>query len=134
MNVNTEKKDILSRAELKKMPFVVPDGYFSDFHKEALKTTLASNGHVRTSARLRPFAAAAAALILLFSAGTLLLRTAIQNDGYSQEDVLVFSSNYINTIYNLEEERFAEAEITDEDIIEYLIYTGVDTDTIEHYK
>ena len=61
MNVNTEKKDILSRAELKKMPFGVPDGYFSDFHKEALKTTLASNGHVRTSARLRPFAAAAAA-------------------------------------------------------------------------
>ena len=40
MNVNIEKTDILSRQELKKMPFDVPEGYFSDFHKEALKQSL----------------------------------------------------------------------------------------------
>lgn len=135
MNVNTEKHDILARAELREVPFSVPEGYFAEFQKKALADTAQKKRTADIWTRLRPVMATAAAFIILVCAGSLMLRIAAPEDDFSQEDLLLFSSNYINTICDMDEEnRYAEAEITDEDIMEYLIYTGVDTDTIELYK
>ena len=49
MNVNTEKHDILARAELRKVPFSVPEGYFAEFQKKAIgKMQDVSQGEGRT--------------------------------------------------------------------------------------
>lgn len=128
----TDRTDILNSPDLKKNPFSVPDGYFSDCQKKALSNIKSGNGHSVTWRWLGPVAAAA--MILLIAGNYIFFRNSHQEE-YSQEDYMVFSNDFINTVYDMTSiEKYAEAEITDEDIIEYLIGTGVEAEIIEIYK
>lgn len=129
--MKTDITDILKSPDLRKNPFSVPEGYFSDCQKKALKNIESANRHSVPWRWLVPVAAAAA--VLMF-AGNYIFKNSLQKD-YSQEDYMVFSSEFINTVYGMtDDERYAEAEISDEDIIEYLIGTGVEAEIIEIYK
>ena len=133
--MKSERQDILtSQKELKDNPFGVPAGYF-----EAFKSTMSemvATPKISVWRRSVPYMAAAACLALLLSAGTLLLNSLNQYDEFTQEDYILFSDNMINTAMyeDMEMDQMADAELIDEDIIEYLIYIGVSPESIELSK
>ena len=113
-------KDILKdNTILKKQAFTTPDGYF-DMLKQDLK---AGQREQVKSWRLYHIAAAAA-FALLVAAGGFFLSQDIE-DEFTQEDYIVFSEDMTNTILYGEDEQYADA-VTDDDIIEYLIYEDID--------
>lgn len=129
-----KENDILKdMPELKQMPFAVPEGYFESF-KEANARPAA--GPVSLWSRLAPYAAMAAVFVFLVTAGTFILRTSVPQYDMTEEDYAIFSDNLMNTLtYEYEYgDRLAEAALSDEDIINYLIYTGVTAEHIELTK
>ncbi|MBE6217900.1 MAG: hypothetical protein E7124_07645 [Bacteroidales bacterium] len=119
--------------ELKKMPFSVPESYF-DIRKAELKKPQAKKMSIW--GRISPYAAVAAVFIFMVSAGTFFLEQTTPAQDMTEEDYLLFSDNMtISAIYEMEEDgQIAEAGIADEDIIEYLIYSGITAEEIENSK
>lgn len=127
-------KDILKDfAELRRMPYSVPEGYFDTFRREMKKP---QTQVVSLWSRIMPYASVAAVFIFLVSAGTFILERTTDTRDFTQEDYILFSENFsLNTIYQVHEEtQLADASLADEDIIEYLIYTGVSAEEIEYSK
>lgn len=129
-NENDILKDSL---ELKQMPFTVPEGYFEVF-KEANARPVARK--VSLWNRIAPYAAMAAVFVSLVTTGTFLLERSMPQYDMTEEDYVLFSDNMMNTIaYEMEYgSQLAEAEVSSEDIINYLIYTGVSAEHIELSK
>ena len=134
--MNEMERDILNNQELRKTPYTVPDGYFDSLRKEV-------SGYVRPMAvtvslwqKLAPLAAVAAMFIIMVTAGTFFLRSTSSEEDITQEDYIVFAGNYSDFgIYEEEyDEQYADAGVNADDIIEYLIYTGVSEDIIELSK
>ncbi len=124
-----KKKDILAeRPELKTMPYSVPEGYFNSF-KEGMRPC--AETHHPQWKRTVPYISAAAAAALLVGVG-LHMPSSGNDDEFTQEDFLVFSGTMGNTEYYMDQ--LADAEIADEDIIDYLIYSGVSAEEIEFLK
>lgn len=128
-----KENDILNNnPDLKQMPFSVPEGYFESFRIEkqvvSIKTDLWT--------RVAPYAAMAAVFVLLVTVGNFLLEKSTTEYIMTEEDYILFSDNAMNTItYEMVYgDHVAEAELMDEDIINYLIYTGVSAEEIEYYK
>lgn len=132
MKIN--EQDILTTQKmLKENPFVVPEGYFDSFRSDAA-------GRIRTksstgwSRKIAPYIAVAASLAILLGIVSTLFQSIPES--FSEEDYILFSDNMIRI--DLEEdsvtEQFAEAELYDEDIIEYLIYIGESPESIELSK
>lgn len=129
-----KEKDILKDClQLKQMPFTVPEGYFETFKAEASKP-MVRKLDFRT--RIAPYAAMAAVFAFMVTAGTYLLEKSAPEYQMTEEDYVMFSDNMMTTIaYEMEYGyQLAEAEISEEDIIEYLIYTGVSAEQIELLK
>ena len=129
-----KEKDILKDClQLKQMPFAVPEGYFDTFKAEASKP-MVRKLDFRT--RIAPYAAMAAVFIFMVTAGTFLLEKSVPEYQMTEEDYVMFSDNIMSTIaYEMEYGyQLAEAEISEEDIIDYLIYTGVSAEQIELLK
>lgn len=113
--MKTKERDILQNPSLKEMPFTTPDGYFAQ-----LKT------RVRISAgrqepplwkKASPYIAIAASLVFLIAAaGFFFEKEGLQKKTQEESYVL------------------AEAgSMTEDDIIEYLISTGVEVEELEQY-
>lgn len=121
------KNDILNTHSsiLKENPYSVPETYF-----ETLQTDL-----IRRKKRfsVSPYISIAAACIVFITAGLMLIRNTDMSDEMSYEDFLVHS-DYVLTEGYEDEIAIVENEIDAEDIIEYLIYTGVTAEVIEHSK
>jgi hypothetical protein len=85
---------------------------------------------------MAPYAAMAAVFVFLVSAGTFLLEKSSPDYNMTEEDYVMFADNMMNTIaYEMEfGSQIAEADLSDEDIINYLIYTGVTAEHIELSK
>ena len=126
--------DILqSSLQLKTMPYSTPEGYF-DRLKSELKVAEPS-ALTRSWKSLVPYMAAAAMFALLIVGGSFFIsRSATMND-FTQEDYIVFSDNMTNTLFSGYDNLFADAEdMNEDDIIEYLIYTGISLEDIESMK
>ena len=126
--------DILKDCtELKQMPFSVPEGYFESFKKENAMPVCRK---VSLWNRMAPYAAMAAVFVFLVSAGTFLLEKSSPDYNMTEEDYVMFADNMMNTIaYEMEfGSQIAEADFSDEDTINYLIYTGVTAEHIELSK
>ena len=126
--------DILKDCtELKQMPFSVPEGYFDSF-KNANAVPVARR--VSLWNRMAPYAAMAAVFVSLVAAGTFLLERSTPQYQMTEEDYVMFANNMMNTIaYEMEYgDQIAEADLSEEDIINYLIYTGVSAELIELSK
>ena len=107
-------KDILKDAsELKEMPFSTPEGYFEGLKKE-LKAIPGQQGAPVKVFRRKKFvwaaSIAAAIAILVTVCTTIFDRQQRYEDFYASADIL-----------------------TNEDIIEYLIYTGTEIEDLEQY-
>ena len=97
-----EEQDILQNTQLKNSPFEVPENYFSALNKNLCEIP---KRHRSNSARKWVTYTAIAATFTLLIAGAGILLNWDRNNSYNG---------------------YAEAqELTEDDIIEYLIYTGV---------
>ena len=128
-----KNRDILAdNPKLKEQVYSVPDGYFSGFkagmtHYASVEPSLAR--------RLVPYLSMAAVFIFLVTAGTFFLQQTTPADEFTQEDFILYSSNISGIgLYEEEPDQLADAGIADEDIIEYLIYSGISAEEIELSK
>ena len=133
--MKTEKDILKSAPELKKLPYSIPDGYFDRLKAEAVNNVRESEERQRPFiARLAPYAAVAAAFVFLVTAGTFLLERTTRAT-QSEMDEFYFYSNMIPVTdpYAVETIKvdYENDILEDEDIIEYLIYSGVTAEVIE---
>ncbi len=128
-----KNRDILAdNPKLKEQVYSVPDGYFSGF--KAGMTPYASV-EPSLARRLVPYLSMAAIFIFLVTAGTFFLQQTTPADEFTQEDFILYSSNISGIgLYEEEPDQLADAGIADEDIIEYLIYSGISAEEIELSK
>ncbi len=124
-------RDILAeRPELKKMPYTLPNGYFEEF-KQQMRPPVKQFRWSRTMS----WASVAASVAVLITAGLLLLQPSpATTDEFTYEDILVFTKTGIDPNMYDYTDQYADAEITNNDIIDYLIYSGISAEEIEYYK
>ena len=104
------------------MPYDLPEGYF-----DSLRASLTKEVGKQTR-RWPAYIAVAASLALLVAAGGWFLSDRAAAD-FSQEDYIVFSDDMTNTIMYEDDMWYADA-VSEEDLIEYLIYTGTEIDEL----
>ena len=119
--------DILKDPKLKETPFTVPEGYFSTFKESVyLKEDSAKAPRQNRSSR---YIAIAASFTLLLGVGLGALRGLDKTDEYDDIDFMVLSDMSAANYYDLLS--YDDTELTEEDIIQYLIESGEDIDYIE---
>ena len=131
------ERNIMYDDSLRKCPYSVPEGYFDSLKERAAKYAQPAPAPVFQFKRVLYTAISMAAMfILMVTAGTLLLKGVTPAEDLTEEDYMVFTEGYIDLEMYDEElsEQYADASITDEDIVEYLIYTGVSEEFIELSK
>ena len=130
--------DILQEASIKNSPYRVPEGYFESFKEKAVKYSQPAKAAPLQFKRILTTAVSMAAMfILMVTAGTMFLKGVTPESDLTQEDYIVFSDGYFDLeMYDTDgmTEQYADASISEEDIIEYLIYTGVSQEFIEMSK
>ena len=133
--MKTEKDILKSAPELKNLPYSIPDGYFDRLKAEVMADVREREERQRPFiARLAPYVAVAAAFAFLVTAGTFILEKTTRST-QSEMDEFYFYSNMIPVTdpYAVEtiQVDYEEDILEDEDIIEYLIYSGVTAEVIE---
>ena len=84
--------------------------------------------------RLVPYLSIAASFIFIVTAGTFFLQRTALNDAFTQEDYLLFANSMVNVEYYEENGHIADAAMAEDEIIEYLIYSGISAEEIELSK
>ena len=125
------KQDILADPQLRRQAYTAPEGYFEEFRSQMKPYRRAQHNWTE---KLVPLVSMAATFILMVTAGTFFLQRTIPSEEFTQEDFLVFSNDVSRMGYYEEMDHIADAGIADEDIIEYLIYSGVSAEEIELSK
>ena len=120
--MKNERHILKDNSELKSMPFSVPEGYFEGLKAE-LKMIPKQQTKPAKVVRWKPFvrfASIAAVVAALIAAGAFFLEKEGTDTGF--------------TVIQEEADYFADLQsLTEEDIIEYLISTGVELEDIEPY-
>lgn len=128
--MKTDGKDILKTPGLKDNPFSVPEGYFTTFKTEMHVPE--KPGKSLDWRKLGTGIAVAASFALLVTAGLQTLRTDSQEE-FDSIDLMVFSDMSTESYYDLMA-IYEEEELTEEDIIEYLIHSETSLENIESYE
>ena len=119
--MKNERHILKDSKELKSMPFTVPEGYFENLKTE-LKMIPKQQTKPAKVVKWKPFvrfASIAAVVAALITAGAFLLDKG-DDTGF--------------TVIQEETDYFADLQsLTEDDIIEYLISTGVELEDIEPY-
>ena len=122
--MKTQDNDILKQdGNLKEMPFSLPEGYMESLRKELKTIPQRNTKKISIFNRIIPYVSLAAAFAMIVTIGGFILEKTTQQD-LSYEDYIVFSDDMTNTLLYDTDELYADA-LSDDDIIEYLIYTGV---------
>lgn len=103
-----EEQDILQNTQLKKSPFSVPENYFSSLNESL--TEIPKRSKTNNARKWVTYTAIAATFALLIAGTGILLKWDNNNsiNGYAVAE-----------------------ELTEDDLVEYLIYTGVDLEDFE---
>ncbi len=127
--MKTQDNDILKQdGNLKEMPFSLPEGYMESLRKELKTIPQRNTKKIPIFNRIIPYVSLAAAFAMIVTIGGFILEKTTETD-LSYEDYIVFSEDMTNTIFYDTETQYAEA-FSDEDIIEYLIHTGVEIEEL----
>jgi len=122
-----------------KNPYQTPTGYFNDLQLKLMQIPAeqeAGTGAVTLWAKVKPYAALAASFVVAFFIGDAVLRTtseATPAAEYTYADFL--SMAHPMTVYTAMEESYSSgnpSDVTDDDIENYLIATGVSAETLEY--
>lgn len=134
------EQDILrDLKELKEMPYSIPEGYFEDFKKDVTRYAHPIVYKTSIFQKLVPLMYFAAMFAFIAVLGHIFLKndkaTEYAEEEYAEE-YIIFSDDMTElAIYNYKNGMDdIVAEIDEEDIIEYLIYTGVSAEEIELSK
>lgn len=126
-------KDILTgNAGLRNNPYGVPEGYFETF--KAAAKSYSQPQKMSLWSRLTPYVSLAAVFVFLMVTGTFFMQKFTRADDFTHEDFLVFSTDAFGAEYYESMDQLADAGLADEDIIEYLIYSGISAEQIEISK
>lgn len=108
-----KNKDILECSKLKENPFKVPEGYFDSLPvRVEARREAGRRGFI---ARLAPYAAIAASFAIIALAGTAIVKMTVSDS----EDEMTTTS------------LIADGQgISDDDIINFLIYTGISAEQV----
>lgn len=127
--MKTQDNDILKQdGNLKEMPFSLPEGYMESLRKELKTIPQRNTKKISIFNRILPYVSLAAAFAMIVTIGGFILEKTTQQD-LSYEDYIVFSDDMTNTLLYDTDELYADA-LSDNDIIEYLIYTGVEIEEL----
>lgn len=135
--MRNDGKDILTEsAELKKMPFRVPDNYFDGVGK-SVRSRLAARRPLKTSLtrRILPYVSAAAVLAVVMT-GAILIRMENRYSLLKEMDSFYRTADLIPvtdpaSIYFSSYEEDSDG-LSEEDIINYLVYTGVEPEEFDN--
>lgn len=129
------KNDVLNTfsSEFRKMPYCVPEGYFDTLKQDLHRTGRTHSVERRLRNRVASYASIAAAAAIMATSGIMLMKNILTHEYMTYEDYLVHSEAIIGEEYQ-DEITVIENEVNEEDIIEYLIYTGVTAELIETSK
>ena len=127
--MKTQDNDILKQdGNLKEMPFSLPEGYMESLRKELKTIPQRNTKKISIFNRILPYVSLAAAFAMIVTIGGFILEKTTQQD-LSYEDYIVFSDDMTNTLLYDTDELYADA-LSDDDIIEYLIYTGIEIEEL----
>jgi hypothetical protein len=127
--MKTQDNDILKQdGNLKEMPFSLPEGYMESLRKELKTIPQRNTKKISIFNRILTYVSLAAAFAMIVTIGGFILEKTTQQD-LSYEDYIVFSDDMTNTLLYDTDELYADA-LSDDDIIEYLIYTGVEIEEL----
>ena len=127
--MKTQDNDRLKKdGNLKEMPFLLPEGYMESLRKELKTIPHRNTKKIPIFNRILPYVSLAAAFAMIVAIGGFILEKTTQQD-LSYEDYIVFSDDMTNTLLYDTDELYADA-LSDDDIIEYLIYTGVEIEEL----
>ena len=127
--MKTQDNDILKQdGNLKEMPFSLPEGYMESLRKELKTIPQRNTKKISIFNRILPYVSLAAAFAMIVTIGGFILEKTTEQD-LSYEDYIVFSDDMTNTLLYDTDELYADA-LSDDDIIEYLIYTGVEIEEL----
>ena len=126
-------KDILQDNNLRQMPYSTPDGYFEGLKVGLKMIPIRDKSGTRVLRKVARYTAIAASVALLFTAGRFIYGKLADADEFTEEDYIVFSEEMTNAVYQESyTDQYATAQdLTEEDLIEYLIYAGVEIEEIE---
>ena len=110
--MKTTEKDILQNRGLKQTPYDVPEGYFSSLEQNLKSIPWQNTEKVTTWKKVTPYIAIAATFALIMADGGFFV-----GKSWTENNIA---------------EQYAEA-VTEDDILEYLIYTGVEIEELEQY-
>ena len=128
--MKTTGNDILSNEQLKKMPFSTPEGYLEGM-KHNLKTHIGESDMKKHTQRWTAICTAAA-IALLVTAGAFFLTDSTRGADFTEEDYLVFSDDIsIEAIYTTHELYAQSENLSEDEIIQYLIDTDWEVDEVE---
>lgn len=128
------KNDILNShlSELRKMPFRVPEGYFEGLQDSLRIDETHTPAEARSFlGRMAPYASMAAAFAIMVTAGTAILKNVTEKSDMTYEDYIVHSEIMI---IDEEETEDTYQEVDAQDIVEYLIHSGITAELIEFTK
>ncbi len=134
--------DILQTdKDLKKMPYRVPEGYFSSLSKKMAAQYPENSDIAATPERtiwhiLAPYTAMAAMFAIITLGGKAIMGTSVNKSEWSETEEFIYTelmpvTGPSDQIYELDKgEYIAEAGISDSDIITYLIHSGISVEEI----
>ena len=121
---------------MKSMGLSTPEGYFEGLKKE-LKSIPKQHPAPKPANQWKlvfRYAAIAAAAAVLVTAGSLLLDRSAGHEAFPEYDYMMYADEMTNIVFQDYKDQYAEAyEITEDDIIEYLISSDVEIEDIEQY-
>lgn len=126
--------DILKTGNLRENPFGTPAGYLEHL-PERLSGAVAGNlAKPGWADRISPYFAMAALFLILVTAGTFLLKYSVPVDEGDMEAVAYSNIIPVTAPYSIMYSQSYEDEehITEDDIIDYLIFSGVSLNSIEN--
>jgi hypothetical protein len=122
-----QKPDILERRELKNMPFSTPEGYFDAKVVELSKISESPKAVIKRFKPVQYISAAATIAIIVASGLFYSNKPSSYEEDY--ENMLFYLSSNTEDIGNYFSENI-ETELTDEDIIAYLIDSGANIENL----
>ncbi len=133
--------DILQTDKnLRRMPYKLPEGYFSDLTEQLAKQRHENPVEAAVPRTLwqilAPYAAMAAMFTIIALGGKALAEMTGHQKGWTEKDEFIYTelmpvTGPSDQFYGLRDSEYiAEAEPSDNDIVEYLIYSGVSIEEI----
>ena len=115
------------------MPYSTPDGYFEGLKAGLKMIPVREKSHTKVLRMIARYTAIAASVALIFTAGRFFAGKVADMNELTEEDYIVFSDEMTNAIYqeSYTEQYASTRQLTEEDLIEYLIYTGVEIEELE---